>query len=381
MKRLMAFYRQLVSHPVPIIFALLFLAAKVWSNTSYGGSFINGLRSGFVGILIYGLALGLIYFLSARRMGDRLSAQRCPPRRAKHGAVLIIVVYLFIFGSIVDRLQRQGYMPGTPLFSFIPGWAFWHELFDEFPGVHGGKHRAQPAVLCDHPSSSSASSRRQMGRVRPFWRRSETCTPVPGYLHGRLPFHRPDCGTLGFSSVRDPVRGIPGRVLFPRGNAAALHKPHQKPSLGYRYIRVLVRSPARSGFRFSCLPHRTLGFEQRGEHRTVWKLDGIWNLSNGDALAVDADPCPQQRGRLLSHHGRRAHALSILTRMPGVIIKLAMWAISSAGDTTLNQGVQVRIPDGPPSKKSKTAVCGLLRILTLLAVGRKTARNRRILRR
>lgn len=134
MKRLMAFYRQLVSHPVPIIFALLFLAAKVWSNTSYGGSFINGLRSGLVGILIYGLALGLIYFLSARPLGDRLSAQRCPPRRAKHGAVLIIVVYLFIFGSIVDRLQRQGFMPGTPLFSFIPGWAFWHGLFDEFPG-------------------------------------------------------------------------------------------------------------------------------------------------------------------------------------------------------------------------------------------------------
>ena len=50
------------------------------------------------------------------------------------GAGLIVLIYLFILGSIVDRLQRQGYMPGIPLFSVIPGWALWYDFFNEFPG-------------------------------------------------------------------------------------------------------------------------------------------------------------------------------------------------------------------------------------------------------
>jgi membrane protease YdiL (CAAX protease family) len=133
-KKIFGIYQRLVCHPVPIVFALAFLSAKVWSNTSYGGSLFNGLRSGLVGIVVYGLALGIIHLLSEKPLGDRFAAQRLEPKQAKQGAVITFVVYLFILGSIVDRLQRQGFMPGQPLFSFIPGWNLWHDLFNEFPG-------------------------------------------------------------------------------------------------------------------------------------------------------------------------------------------------------------------------------------------------------
>ncbi len=133
-KKLLGFYQRLVCHPVPIIFALAFLSAKVWSNTSYGGNLFNGLRSGIVGIVVYGLALGIIYLLSEKPSGERFAVQRLEPRQAKRGAVIVFIIYLFILGSIVDRLQRQGFMPGHPLFSVIPGWNLWHNLFNEFPG-------------------------------------------------------------------------------------------------------------------------------------------------------------------------------------------------------------------------------------------------------
>lgn len=133
-KKLWGFYQRLVCHPVPLVFGVLFLAAKVWSNVSYGGSLANGLRSGLVGILVYALALGLIHVLSEKPLGDRLAAQKLETGQAKWGAAITVIVYLFILGSIVDRLQRQGYMPGYPVFSWIPGWTLWHNLFDDFPG-------------------------------------------------------------------------------------------------------------------------------------------------------------------------------------------------------------------------------------------------------
>ncbi|HAI52219.1 MAG TPA: hypothetical protein DCL99_02860, partial [Firmicutes bacterium] len=108
-KKLWGFYQRLVCHPVPLVFGVLFLAAKVWSNVSYGGSLANGLRSGLVGILVYALALGLIHVLSEKPLGDRLAAQKLETGQAKWGAAITVIVYLFILGSIVDRLQRQGY--------------------------------------------------------------------------------------------------------------------------------------------------------------------------------------------------------------------------------------------------------------------------------
>lgn len=120
-KKLLGFYRRLVCHPVPLVFALLFVLAKVWSNISYGGSLVNGLRSGLMGILVYALAVGLIYLLSGKPLGDRSAAQQLASGQAKWGLVLGVILYFFILGSIVDRLQRQGLMPGYPVFSWIPG--------------------------------------------------------------------------------------------------------------------------------------------------------------------------------------------------------------------------------------------------------------------
>ena len=72
LKELVAFYRRLACHPVPIILAAAFVAAKVWSNTTYGGSLVNGLRSGLMGIVVYGLALGVIHLLSEKPPGITL---------------------------------------------------------------------------------------------------------------------------------------------------------------------------------------------------------------------------------------------------------------------------------------------------------------------
>jgi membrane protease YdiL (CAAX protease family) len=134
LKELVAFYRRLACHPVPIILAAAFVAAKVWSNTTYGGSLVNGLRSGLMGIVVYGLALGVIYLLSEKPLGNNFAAQKLASREARRGTVLTLIVYLFILGSIVDRLQREGFVAGEPLFSFIPGWIFWQNLLQESPG-------------------------------------------------------------------------------------------------------------------------------------------------------------------------------------------------------------------------------------------------------
>ncbi|MGI6531002.1 MAG: CPBP family intramembrane glutamic endopeptidase [Bacillota bacterium] len=133
-KKLLGFYQRLLHHPAPLVFGLLFISAKVWSNVTYGGTLVNGLRSGLIGIFVYALALGLIHLLSEKPLGERLGAQKLDPEKAKRGAVLTVVVYLFILCSIVDRLQRQGYMPGYPVLSWIPGWTLWHDLFNDFPG-------------------------------------------------------------------------------------------------------------------------------------------------------------------------------------------------------------------------------------------------------
>ena len=119
-EKLVGFYRRLVCHPVPVIFALLFLAAKIWSNTTYGGSLINGLRSGLVGLLVYGLALGVVCLLSEKPLGNRFAAEELESGKAMKGAGLIVLIYLFILGSIVDRLQRQGICQAFLVFRY-PG--------------------------------------------------------------------------------------------------------------------------------------------------------------------------------------------------------------------------------------------------------------------
>lgn len=113
-KRIMGFYGRLFSQPPCVVFGLVFVAVKIWSNVAYGGSAFNGLRSGLVGLLVYGLALGVIYLLSDKPRLERFGISRLGKR--ENGVALLVMgaLYLIMAAAIVDRLQRLGKMPGAP---------------------------------------------------------------------------------------------------------------------------------------------------------------------------------------------------------------------------------------------------------------------------
>lgn len=119
--RALRFYRRLICHPVPLFFGLAFIAAKIWSNVSYGGSLLIGLRSGIMGLLAYALALGMIHVLSDKPKQERFKASLLDPARARQASILVALVYLFILGAIIDRLQTSGYVGGRPIYGIIPG--------------------------------------------------------------------------------------------------------------------------------------------------------------------------------------------------------------------------------------------------------------------
>lgn len=131
------FYRRFVFHPASLLFAFAFVAVKVWSNLSCGGSLFIGLRSGVMGLVIYGLAFGVIDMLS----GD---SQRGPKPGVKMGQlesekidvamVGVGIIYLLIAGRIIDLLQRGSFFPGEPLLSFIPGWENVYHWLQGLPG-------------------------------------------------------------------------------------------------------------------------------------------------------------------------------------------------------------------------------------------------------
>src|SRR5690554_2323838 len=124
-QRFVGFYRRLFTEPVCLIFGVLFVAVKVWSNTSYGGSVFNGLRSGIVGLVVYSAAFGVINMLSERSRLEMFGASRLEEREARLGLWITLVIYIVIVGMIIDRLQRLGHMPGSPILRFIPGWGVW----------------------------------------------------------------------------------------------------------------------------------------------------------------------------------------------------------------------------------------------------------------
>ena len=115
-----------------MIFGVLFVAVKVWSNTSYGGSVFNGLRSGIVGLVVYSAALGVINMLSERSRLEMFGASRLGEREARLGLWITLVIYIVIVGMIIDRLQRLGHMPGSPILRFIPGWGVWFRFWEDF---------------------------------------------------------------------------------------------------------------------------------------------------------------------------------------------------------------------------------------------------------
>ena len=123
-KSLFYFYVKLVKHPVPLFFAVLFLAAKIWSNVEMGAQLAVGLRSGFTGILMYGLALGIIHLLSDV-FESRPYFTRSDSMRSRRLALpLMLMVYVFIMGTTVDSLQRLGYISGTPIYNYLPGYSY-----------------------------------------------------------------------------------------------------------------------------------------------------------------------------------------------------------------------------------------------------------------
>lgn len=121
-KQLPAFYLRLIQHPLPLLLAVIFVTLKVWSNIAIGASLFIGLRSGLIGLLVYGLALGLIFLLSTKPL-QKLKHPHYSLKSKYWVLFLLLNIYFFNYGSIIDVLQRQGFMPGTPLYNYLPGYA------------------------------------------------------------------------------------------------------------------------------------------------------------------------------------------------------------------------------------------------------------------
>ena len=90
-----------------MIFGVLFVAVKVWSNTSYGGSVFNGLRSGIVGLVVYSAALGVINMLSERSRLEMFGASRLGEREARLGLSTSKVLAMCLMDFICSLMPLQ----------------------------------------------------------------------------------------------------------------------------------------------------------------------------------------------------------------------------------------------------------------------------------
>jgi membrane protease YdiL (CAAX protease family) len=132
MESLGAFSRRVLLHPAPVVAAIMFVSSKIWGNVSYGGSYANGLRSGIMGVLMYGLAMIAVEFLSTHDSED--TVPEVEPGKLRIAVFGVLICYALIFMRIIDTLQRGTYLSGTPIFNFIPGYSRLYAALSAVPG-------------------------------------------------------------------------------------------------------------------------------------------------------------------------------------------------------------------------------------------------------
>ena len=126
------FYREKLFHPAPLLIALLFMGAKVWGNVSYGGSFVTGLRSGVMGLIMYVFALGVITILS--KPSGEAEVAKIEPAKLRGALISVGACYVLTLLRIIDNLQRGSYLLGTPLLNIVPGYAKLYTFLTTVPG-------------------------------------------------------------------------------------------------------------------------------------------------------------------------------------------------------------------------------------------------------
>lgn len=136
-------------YPWIVAFLIVYAVARVLLNRSMGASWANALRPLALSLLFNALSIIIIdtlYHLCPAepplesRVGKR--TERYPTARL----VVLLLVWGFWALDIVDGLQTQGAIRGTPILSALPGW---REFNDALLALGNKAHLTLPSISTD----------------------------------------------------------------------------------------------------------------------------------------------------------------------------------------------------------------------------------------
>lgn len=115
------FYKELLSSKFFIITMSLYIVIKIVSNLVIGAKIGVALRSGILGALMYLIGYYVICLFSQDTKKED-SQFLLSKKVTNKGYIAILVCFSFLFLKIIDSMQRQSHLAGTPVLSYIPGY-------------------------------------------------------------------------------------------------------------------------------------------------------------------------------------------------------------------------------------------------------------------
>lgn len=124
------FPRTLLRYPWVVAFLLVYTVARVVLDRSVGASWGNTLRPLVMSLFfnaVYILIIDTLYFLNPTPSREEVTARQSPaarhrPRHSLSVLAVLLLVWAFWALDIIDGLQVQGAIGGTPVLSWLPGW-------------------------------------------------------------------------------------------------------------------------------------------------------------------------------------------------------------------------------------------------------------------
>ncbi|NLB45816.1 MAG: CPBP family intramembrane metalloprotease [Clostridiaceae bacterium] len=113
-----SFYRTVLKNPYVIGMAILFVTGKVAANRLLGASWGNALRSGIMGLVLYGLGCLVIHLLSS----DPPSAPPPSPVAAWQQGIWLLVCYGLIVLAVTSEVLGWNL---SPWHEILTTWQFW----------------------------------------------------------------------------------------------------------------------------------------------------------------------------------------------------------------------------------------------------------------
>ncbi|HHY82216.1 MAG TPA: CPBP family intramembrane metalloprotease [Clostridiales bacterium] len=120
-KKSRIFYDELLYPRHFRILIIAYITLKTASNMIYSSSYLAGLRSGIISIVLYWAGMYAINLLSPdEKQGN--ATDELSPRTAKIGLIISIIYSAFLYLIVIDSLQSKNILIGSSILSYIPGY-------------------------------------------------------------------------------------------------------------------------------------------------------------------------------------------------------------------------------------------------------------------